>query len=233
MRLLADRPEKEAVVAIGSTWLAFCVAASLAVPQPPEPTQLGLAALLGAALVLTGFPAASRVRPLSPRSSLTRARRTALSLLAGSALGVVLLGALMALSRVEPALSARFANRRNEPLWRPVALGLESSILEETFFRLFLLSVVTWTLVRLLKRPRWALALGVVVSTLLFGVAHLPAWSAVTQLSPVLTSGVVLLNGLGALLCACLFWRWGLPYAVLSHFAGDVVLQSLAPRLVG
>jgi hypothetical protein len=34
------------------------------------------------------------------------------------------------------------------------------------------------------------------------------------------------------LLFGWVFWRWGLPYAFLCHAAGDVVIQSLAPRLI-
>jgi hypothetical protein len=232
VQLIVDRSQKEATLAITGTWLAFCLAASLALPQPPQPAQVGLGALLGGFLILTGFSAASRLRPLAARASRARARFAALSLFAGAALGAVLVGALVLLVRAEPALRARFANRLNDPAWRPFALAFESSILEEVIFRLFVMSVVAWAMARLLKRPTWAVAIGVLVSTALFGLAHLPAWSAATQASAPLVSAVLLLNGVGALLCAWLFWRWGLPYAILAHFAGDVVVQSLAPRLL-
>ena len=94
------------------------------------------------------------------------------------------------------------------------------------------MSVVAWAMARLLKRATWAVATSVVVSTVLFGLAHLPAWSAATPASAALVVAVLLLNGAGALLLAWLYWRWGLPYAILAHFAGDVVVQSLAPRLL-
>jgi Type II CAAX prenyl endopeptidase Rce1-like len=232
VQLLVDRSRKQATLAIAATWFAFCLAAALALPQPPNPAQLGLAAVVAAFVVLTGFPAASRVRPLPTHNSPARARLAAWSLLAGAAVGAILVGALVVLARAEPALRARFANRLNEPIWRAFALGFESSILEEVVFRLFVLSTVTWVLVRLFKRRGWALAGGVTISTVLFGLAHLPAWSAATPPSTALVSAVLLLNGTGALLFAWLFWRWGLPYAILAHFAGDVVVQSLAPRLM-
>ena len=218
---------------LGGTWLAFCLAVALALPQPPPPVQLGLGALLGAALVLAGFSAAARLRPLPPHAPPAWARYTALSLLSGAVLGALLVGMLVLLVRAEPALRARFANRLHEPAWRPWALAFESSILEEVVFRLFLLSAVAWATARLLKKPEWAVAAGVVVSTALFGAVHLPAWSAATSLSASLVAAVLLLNALGALLSAWLFWRWGLPYAILAHFAGDLVVQTLAPRLLG
>src|SRR5690349_11535877 len=109
--LLADRSQREAALAIGATWVAFCVAVGLAVPQPPSPAQLGLGAVAGAFFVLTGFPAASRVRPLPVHEPAVRARLAAFSVLAGAALGAVLVGVLSLLARAEPALRARFVNR--------------------------------------------------------------------------------------------------------------------------
>ena len=38
-----------------------------------------------------------------------------------------------------------------------------------------------------------------------------------------------LLNALGGLLFGWVFWRWGLPYAMVCHFAADLVVQSLGP----
>ena len=232
MEFVVDRSQKEATLAMAGTWLAFCVAVCLALPQPPQATPVSLGALLGAFLVLVGFPAASRVRPLAAHASGDRARFAAISLFAGAAIGAVLVGALVFLARAEPALRARFVDRLDEPAWRPFALAFESSVLEEVVFRLFVMSVVAWAMARLLKRATWAVATSVVVSTVLFGLAHLPAWSAATPASAALVVAVVLLNGVGALLLAWLYWRWGLPYAILSHFAGDVVVQSLAPRLL-
>jgi membrane protease YdiL (CAAX protease family) len=43
---------------------------------------------------------------------------------------------------------------------------------------------------------------------------------------------VLLLNGLGGVLFGWIFWRWGLGYAIVCHFAGDVVIQALGPRML-
>jgi hypothetical protein len=231
--MVPDSSRKQITLAITATWLAFCLAVYLALPQPPQPVHLGLGAVLGALLVVAGFSAASRLRPLATHAASARARFTILSFLAGATLGVVLVGGLVLLSRAEPALRARFADRLGEPAWRPFALALESAILEEIVFRLFVMSVTAWAIARLLKRAKWAVAIGAFVSTALFGLAHVPAWSAVTQPTALLVVAVLLLNGVAALLLAWLFWRWGLPYAILAHFAGDLVVQSVAPRLLG
>ena len=232
MKLFADRSAREAAPALAATWLAFVLATALALPQPPRPDLVALGAVLGALLVAGGFAAAWRVRPIAAREGSARARLAALALLAGAAVGAALLATLVLLARAEPALRARFTGRGDEPAWRPLALAFESAILEEVVFRLFVMSVVVWAATRWLPRA-WAVGLGVAVSTLLFGLAHLPAWASATATSPVLVAAVVLLNGVAALLLAWVFWRWGLPYAILTHLAGDLVVQIGGPAILG
>ncbi len=232
MRLVADRQPREATAALAGTWAAFAVALVLAVRQPPEP--LVLAGVLGGAfVVVAGFAATSRCRPLGARPVAERARRGAISLASGAALGAALLAVLAALARVEPALRARFAGRLGEPTWRPWALAFESSILEEVVFRLFVMGAVGWAVARVIGRSRAALPAALAASVVLFGAAHLPAWHAAGAGGVALVTVVLLLNGIGGALFGWVFWRWGLPYAVLCHFAGDAVIQTLAPRLLG
>ncbi len=74
--------------------------------------------------------------------------------------------------------------------------------------------------------------LSLLTSALLFALVHLPAWLAVAHPTTTLIGAVLLLNGAGGLLFGWLFWRWGLPYAIICHFVGDVVVQGLGPRLL-
>jgi Type II CAAX prenyl endopeptidase Rce1-like len=233
MELVVDRTRRQAGLAIGGTWAAFCVAVALALPQPPAPAQVALGALVGAVVILVGFAAASRCRPLAPRGNPQRLKLAALSLAAGVALGAVLLGVLVAAAKAVPALQARFAGRLSEPWWRPWALGLESSVLEEVVFRLFAMSACGWLAARFTRRQGVILTAALIPSALLFGLAHLPAWLAAAPPSAALVAAVLLLNGVGGLLFGWTFWRWGLPYAIFCHLAGDVVIQSLGPRLLG
>ena len=69
-------------------------------------------------------------------------------------------------------------------------------------------------------------------STLLFALAHLPRWLSLTGPSPALIAAVLVLNGAGGLLFGWIFWRWGLPYAILCHAAGDLIIQTFAPHLL-
>jgi hypothetical protein len=217
--------------ALSSTWILFVAALCLALPQPPRIIAVLAGAVAGAGLIVVGFRAAARCRPASAKPPSVRAAFAALALLSGTLLGAALLLALKVLVPLEPALRARFAARLTEPLWRPWALAVESSILEEVMFRLFAFSVLAWLAARFLKRVSPFLV-GLVGSTLLFGLAHLPAWISATHVTISLIIAVLALNSVGGLLFGWIFWRWGLPYAILSHFAGDMVIQALGPHVV-
>jgi membrane protease YdiL (CAAX protease family) len=188
--------------------------------------------LLGALLVILGFSAASRCRRISQHSASQRTKLTALAVLAGIAVGSVLLLILVVLAHREPALRARFAGRLGEPTWRPLALGFESSIVEEVVFRLFVMGVVAWLASRFMRYSRRPFFIALVASAVLFGLAHLPAWLATVHATPGLVATVLLLNGSSGLMFAWLFWRWGLPYAIVCHFMADIIVQSLGPRFV-
>jgi len=230
--VVASRNRRESLSVLGVTWVSFVLAIALALPQPPDPTRLILGGVLGAVIISTGFWAASRCRTYSRQTGKERTIRAGLSLLAGVALGLALLCVLIALARIEPALRARFAGRAGEPHWRPWALAFESSIIEEIVFRLFIMSLLAWILSKFARLGSAPFALAWVFSTLLFGLAHLAPWLALTGPAPGLIAGVLALNGAGGLLFGWIFWRWGLPYAILCHAAGDVVIQSLAPRFL-
>ena len=153
-------------------------------------------------------------------------------MLVGIGIGSVLVALLAALTRREPALRARFAGRLAEPAWRPWVLGFESSIVEEVVFRLFVMGVVAWLASRFMRYSRGPFFIALVASAVLFGLAHLPAWLATVHATPGLVGTVLLLNGSSGLVFAWLFWRWGLPYAIVCHFMADIIVQCLGPRFV-
>jgi hypothetical protein len=223
---------RSAELKIAGTWLAFVVAIVLALPQPPDLVRVALGAIIGIVIISAGFWAAWRCRPLNPKIPHQRLTRAIYSVLAGAALACVLLVTLVALAHVTPALRTRFTGRADEPAWRPWALAFESSIIEEVVFRLFILSLTAFIVSRLVKCGVAPFALAWIVSTLLFALAHLPQWLSLTAPSPALIASVVVLNGAGGLLFGWIFWRWGLPYAILCHAAGDVIIQTFAPKLL-
>ena len=160
-----------------AAWVALTVALFLALPRPLSLGRYALGCVVGLGLCLLGFHAADRTRGVLPRRVLSeRLRLGGWSLAIGTGLGGVLLGVLWLLARNEPSVRARFMGRLAEPAWRPWALALESSIVEEILFRLTLLSCIAW-LITGFSPPgsRRPFAIALVLSTLLFGLAHLPA----------------------------------------------------------
>jgi len=113
-----------------------------------------------------------------------------------------------------------------------LALGFESSIVEEVVFRLFVMGLVAWLASRFMRSSRGPFFIALVASAALFGLAHLPAWLATAHATPPLVGTVLLLNGLGGVMFGWLFWRWGLPYAIVCHFVADIIVQGLGPRLL-
>lgn len=223
-------------------WIAFLVAAALALPQPPPLYALLIAGVVGAVLIAGGFGAAAALG-WPPASVIVRPSdrplpvRVMLAIAAGAAVGGTLLAVVVWLSRVDSSFGARLAGRAAEPLWRPWALAFESSILEEVVFRLFLMTGAAWLAAKVLRGreqgSRAVFAIALLVSTLAFGAAHLPAWTGTIKVTAAVAGGVLLLNGIGGLVLGWVYWRWGLLLAVLCHAAGDVVLQGLGPHLVG
>ncbi len=90
-------------------------------------------------------------------------------------------------------------------------LSLRAGITEEVVFRLFLLSLSAWITLRIFHNRRGAIGVGVLVSSLLFGLIH---------------PGFILAFLMG-LAMAYIYLEAGLLPAMLVHFLGDFVPFSL------
>jgi len=210
----------------------------LASPRPIQPVFFLIAAAIGTVMVWLGLAAARRVGMGAPIldgavAAPLAARRLAISIVVGAACGAVLLTVLIyGLVPIEPALATRLRARIGAPPWLPWALAVESSILEEFALRLFLLSSIAWLLARRWRIPiaSWS---AITVSSLVFAAVHLPAWLATTNPGAVLIADVLTLNGVAGFVLGYLYWRWGIESAVLAHFAADMVVQGIGPRLLG
>ena len=222
------------------------VALWLAAPRPVELTLFGVASVSAAIAIALGLAAAGRfgrgamidsAAAVRPRDRAEAARRLIGSGVLGFVLGAIILGVLIfALVPLEPALAARLHSRVGDPAWMPVALAFESSVLEEVVFRLFLLSCLVWLLGRGWRRDVqepapivvWS---AILVSSAAFGLAHLPSWLGVVQATPLLVGSVLVLNGVAGIALGRVYWRWGLEAAVVCHFAADLAVQGIGPKL--
>lgn len=100
-----------------------------------------------------------------------------------------------------------------------IALSLQAAVWEEVLFRAIPLAAIALWVGQRRSRPVW-MAVGVVVTALVFGFAHAgyPSW-------PPYSRGVEIF--LDACLWGVLFLRFGLLVTVVAHFAYDVVLFGL------
>ena len=120
--------------------------------------------------------------------------------------------------------------------WRGMLATFYGGIVEETLFRLFLVSALVWLLARSkggAARP-WMFVTAIVLAALLFGAGHLPAGFAMgVAPSPLAMARIILLNALVGILCGSLYWRLGLEHAMLAHVSADIVIHGISPLLLG
>jgi len=219
----------------------------LAAARPVNVAMFAVAGMSAAVLIGLGVAAAGRfgrgVRLAGARDvragGLGEATRClGWSGLLGLVLGMAILGILVfGLVPLEPALATRLRSRAGAPGWLPVALAFESSVLEEVLFRLFLLSCLVWLVARGWRRDVQEAAPVVVwsaigVSSVAFGLAHLPSWFSVAPATPLLVGSVLGLNAVAGIALGRVYWRCGLEAAIVCHFAADLAVQGLGPRLL-
>ncbi len=118
---------------------------------------------------------------------------------------------------------------RVENVWSGWALAYHAAVGEEILFRLFFMSAVAWLAQRFGFDHPACMWTGLVLSTLLFGLAHLPGdLSAVTSLVLVRT---LFLNGIAGTVMGWFCWRRGLESAMIVHFAADAVIYVGGPAV--
>jgi membrane protease YdiL (CAAX protease family) len=234
---MSDTGYRTHAILTAISWMAIW----LAVPRPVPLLAFTVGVIGATVIVALGLEAARRLGKgaplLSGRVPPAAAGRLLLSALAlGAILGGVLLFVLIYAARFEPALAARLRARAGAPLWMPFVLALESSILEELFFRLFLMSGLVWLFSRAWRNPPGDhapnIGMALFLSSFAFAAAHVPAWLAATHANVPLIGGVLALNGLAGLVLGILYWRKGIEAAIFAHFAADVIVQALGPRLL-
>jgi hypothetical protein len=117
------------------------------------------------------------------------------------------------------------------PLWKRLLAGLVyGGIVEELFFRLFLLSLFVWLLGFVLRTANGqpsvvAFWVANLLAARLFALGHLPGTSAVAPITSLLVTRSLLLNGLVGMVCGYLFWRQGLEAAMFGHMGFHLVWQ--------
>jgi hypothetical protein len=212
---------RAAVVAISASWLAF-MSGLLVGGDVEDPGSLVLAAVVGAILVVLGYAAASRRRTLSPDARARPMRYAVLSIVAGIALGLVNLAANWAIAQSHPALRALLVERMTT--LQPLVGLIAAPLVEEITVRLFLMSVIAWIVFSTTGRAGLAFVMALVGSAFVFALLHLARpFPGDPSLANFYRVTLLIKYTLAGVPLGWIFWRWGLPYAILCHVAANAV----------
>lgn len=198
-----------------AAWLAF-MAGVLAGTQGADPGSLIGAALAGAGAVWAGFAAAAQCRRLSPATPADRLRHAGWSIALGTIFGVLNLGANWVIADHDPAL--RELLLRRFALVRPIEAIVAAPLTEEVMVRLFLMSVIAWIVWRFTSRLETTFVVALIASSVVFASLHLVRpFPGSPELVSFYRASLLVKYTLAGLPMGWLFWRWGLPYAILCH----------------
>jgi hypothetical protein len=219
-----DRP-----LAIVGGWLAFMIGLA-ADGTIDSPASFVVAATVGAVIVVLGFAAAFRCRLLPQRSRHHRVRLVFLSIAVGGAVGLINLAANWAITEADPALRALLVERikAKEP-WEVLVTG---PMMEEVVFRLFVMSVMAWLVYRNAKSERRAFAIVLVGSAVIFAFPHLERTVPdASMLARYYLAALMVKYTLLGIPLGWVFWRWGLPHAIICHSGANATHMALQWRV--
>jgi len=119
------------------------------------------------------------------------------------------------------------------PSWQGFLASFYGAFDEEILMRLCLLPLLALalrTFVRWDGKSREVLPSGVfwianIATALVFGLGHLPATAALVPLTPLIVVRALVLNGTAGIVFGVLYRRYGLEWAMASHFSADLVLH--------
>jgi hypothetical protein len=109
---------------------------------------------------------------------------------------------------------------------------LYGGITEELLLRWGVMTLLVWAAWRLLQRregePKPAYFVGaIVISSLVFGVGHLPvAYVILPEATVALTLYVIVANSIFGLIAGYLYWKRGLESAMLAHMLAHIVMLT-------
>jgi len=164
----------------------------------------------------------------SPLSSLPAA------LLLGAAAGLLIIALELGVFYPRLPEAMKQLNGGTLPLWKRILACFYGGISEELLVRFFLLSGLLWLTGRFWHGPEGLPAAAAfwtvnILIALLFGLGHLPATKMITDLTPLVITRALVLNGLAGIIFGWLFWKFGLAAAMVSHFTADVILHVISP----
>lgn len=201
-------------------------------------------AVLLAVAVLAGLWASRKLELGTPliAAALTggRAPKMALvtlliAIVAGLATGLGLVELDRSVFARIPSMAALFhaVARNNPPAWQGFLASFYGAFDEEILMRLGLLPLLALALRTVFRwggKSRAMLPARVfwtanIMTAVVFGLGHLPATASLAPLTPLVVVRALVLNGAAGLVFGVLYRRYGLEWAMASHFSADLVLH--------
>src|SRR6056297_721880 len=158
------------------------------------------------------------------------------SILLGAAVGLAII--MLDLLFTKSGVSISLWTGEMPPFWMGFLASFYGGIGEEILLRLFFMTLLVWLFSKLIKSDKnilnndvimWS---SIIISTVLFGLGHLPITKSLTPLTSLVIIRALVLNGVGGILFGWLYWKKGLETAMIAHFSTDLVLHTLLPFLL-
>jgi len=123
------------------------------------------------------------------------------------------------------------------PIWKRFLAAFYGGIGEEILLRLFLLSMLVWIFGKITRSEAPLSRSGLVwsaiaMTSIIFGLGHLPATSAITELTPLVVTRAIVLNGIAGMVLGWLYWQRGLESAIIAHFTADLMILIVLPAIL-
>jgi len=153
-------------------------------------------------------------------------------------LGIVAALAIIILEFLFIKLGVRVGEQISAPVWQGVLASFYGGISEEIVMRLFFMTFIIWLLAKISKsqdkilEKNWLVWTAIILSSILFGLGHLPVTAAVTAITPLVLIRALVLNGVGGIIFGWLYWKKGLESAIIAHFCADIMLHAIFFPLV-
>jgi membrane protease YdiL (CAAX protease family) len=231
------------LLAVGMAGWVLC---SPVLPIPPDKHLRAISIALGEMLFLVGLGCLAARRAGFAPSALRRrlaggnlapslmeliyaaAGAAALSILGTRVAQMIVVKALWS-----PSLAATTADSIKEAglfdLFKahPLAVGVGFPIIEEIHFRLFLVTVLVWLIVKLSRAPAGTLGargwwMAIVIQGLLFGAVHAATGEGTLWWEPRAVQMLLEPRAVAGIVLGYVYWRWGLETSILAHVMADL-----------
>ncbi len=141
----------------------------------------------------------------------------------GAIVGVTLvLIDVLFFARVALALTATF----KPAWWKGFLASFYGGICEEILLRLFLMTTLSWLFLKI-RASAGSIWTANVVTSIVFGLGHLPLTASLIALTPAVVARALILNGIAGVAFGWLYWKKGLETAMVAHFTTDIVLHVI------